>query len=386
MSYIRNYVLIASALYLLSAIKHYFQFSIFWMPWYALKTTNLFIMYHMERLYAHTKKGVYHNQILGIQTMDFDALRERMSTYGLIRDKLYEIGAYFWYKLSHIFGIQRGNKRNYLALLLTLLFTKRALWVKLGLKIYRHRKDYDLKRYCEKAWAYLHRLNPVKAKYAIIIMVIGIGIISAIKLMQFLKERSNQKLTKESNVEFSLLNQNEKFNRLQNQLGNEIIKLVGHVRQMDQMLLKRQIIDEKGLQQVLSLLESCEKILATLKGIFEVSDELKAIEIYKQYTKKTSCALLALKELMSENWSEEALTYFHNLVHNHETLSDKEAMHEAREILYDYLKKCIEYYDELDEWLIQISEGKRKLHKLIYKKEQAYKAKTLTEHIDSCME
>lgn len=113
MSYIRNYVLIASALYLLSAIKHYFQFSIFWMPWYALKTTNLFIMYHMERLYAHTKKGVYHNQILGIQTMDFDALRERMSTYGLIRDKLYEIGAYFWYKLSHIFGIQRGNKRNY---------------------------------------------------------------------------------------------------------------------------------------------------------------------------------------------------------------------------------------------------------------------------------
>lgn len=51
----------------------------------------------------------------------------------------------------------------------------------------------------------------------------------------------------------------------------------------------------------------------------------------------------------------------------------------AREILYDYLKKCIEYYDELDEWLIQTSKGKRKLHKLIYKKDQAYKTKTLTE-------
>ena len=58
----------------------------------------------------------------------------------------------------------------------------------------------------------------------------------------------------------------------------------------------------------------------------------------------------------------------------------------AREILYDYLKKCIEYYDELDEWLIQTSKGKRKLHKLIYKKDQAYKTKTLTEHIGSCLE
>ncbi len=79
MSYLRNYILIALALYVISALQYFLQVSVLWTPWYTLKTTNLFIMYYMERLYAHTKKLLYNVPFVGTRGGDMEDVRDKMN-------------------------------------------------------------------------------------------------------------------------------------------------------------------------------------------------------------------------------------------------------------------------------------------------------------------
>ena len=62
---------------------------------------------------------------------------------------------------------------------------------------------------------------------------------------------------------------------------------------------------------------------------------------------------------------------------------DEELVAQAREYLYDYLKKCISYYNELEVYLSKLNRGKTRAAKKIYMREQMQDMKGPEEVIEN---
>ncbi len=72
---------------------------------------------------------------------------------------------------------------------------------------------------------------------------------------------------------------------------------------------------------------------------------------------------LALIDLTEEDCGKEVLEKSQADIANNEAVYDKEYVAEAREYLHDYLKKCIEYYNELEVYLAKASKSKVRVRK-----------------------
>ena len=79
---------------------------------------------------------------------------------------------------------------------------------------------------------------------------------------------------------------------------------------------------------------------------------------------------MALIDLVKTSYGETILKQHEEDGTAIQMIYDKEMLDEAREELYDYLKRCIECYNELESCLAKLHRGKRRVRKRIYIREQ----------------
>ena len=343
-------------------------------------------MYYMERLDAHTKKLLYNVPFVGTRGGDMEDVRDKMNRYGLKRDKVYCIIAVIFSNIKNIFWISRNNKRNYIAILLTICFTKRDTLVRIIVNLYHKKGHYQVVELLHKIYSVIKRVRFINLKkLAVVVIVLAIGMIF-IKLMQKIKARrgQNQK-SEQQDIAKVQIQHFEILNIMQNELGDQIINLVGQVRETDKYLAKKHFENYKELaNKVLQELKDCEKILGNINSKLSEIEAVKDVEIYQSYHDKYSEYIVALLDLGKNEIAKEALEKYEqdNKCENY----DIESVEDGRDILYDYLKKCIEYYNELDEYLIRADKKSRKNRKKIYQREYIRNTKTPEEIIKSYLD
>ena len=384
MSYIRNYIIIALCLYGVCIIKYFLQVNISWKSWNKIKTTNLFILYCVERLYARTKRAVLSTPIISTDIRYIEDVSGKIQEYGLTRDKLYYVITTVFYNLKNIFGISKNIKRNYLSIILTLLFTKR-LWVMRGLvKAYNMRGQYKLKAILYKTYHFVKAVNPATIKKALVggvIIVLCIIVIKELPILwnKYIKKSTRDKKNISVDKQKSIL---ETLNILQNKLGDYIILLVNQIRAVDRLLAEEKLeVFKKVKAQVVEDIQGYKETVEEIKCKIAETEQAKNIQIYGRYNIKYSTYILALNELSKEMNSEAVLK---GLIGQEDKrmAADRNEILEARKILYDYLKKSIEYYDELDAYLTKASKGLKRGKKKIYHREQMVTMQGATEVIE----
>lgn len=388
MSYVRNYLLIAFALYGICEIKYFFRVSILWKPWQNLKTTNLFIMHYTERLYARTKKALYKQPQAGAYTGDLEDVRERIKDYGLRRDRVYGIITSTLSYINNIFGISRWHKRNLLAVILTIVFTKRDLCIRIIASLYRNRGHYHEMAVMQKFYAFLKKFNTVKVKQAGVVLIsITVVILIGYVLLR-LKDKYGKKASTVSLRRTDKMTEEgfEKVNILQNELGIHIISMVNRVRAIDQLLFRKDISGFKAVaDQGLLELHDCHAVLKQIKDQVDEIKPIKEMKIYWAYNKYSIYAL-ALIDLTKEERSGQVLKKYEEILAYENTVYDEACVKEGRRLLYDYLKQCMAYYNTLDAYLIKANKRKRRLKKKLYQLEQMQNMKTPVEVIEHALE
>ena len=385
-SYIRNYIIIALALYGISNIKYFLQINLSWHLWNICKTTNLFIMYYIERFYARTKKILYNVPMINTNSTYITDIKDKIDIYGLKRDKLYYEVMQLFNNIKNIFGINRHNKRNYFSIVLTILFTKRATLMKLMIGVYNKALKHKIIVIVHKMYEFIKRINPNTIKKLGVLIVGAIVILSMAKIAQRFWNK-HVKTTKIIEKENLIQSQQELFdilNVLQNKLGDYVIVIVNKVRAIDKLLVKQDFKEYKELAvQVVKDITICEEVIEEIKNKISDVEQMKEVEVYGVYHAKYSIHTLTLIDLSKVSYGKEVLERYQEHITDEKAVYDEELVAQAREYLYDYLKKCISYYNELEVYLSKLNRGKTRAAKKIYMREQMQDMKGPEEVIEN---
>lgn len=407
-SYVQMYLVLCIMIYFIGLgidfIVYILKNYLLGQVWYSLKTTNLDIIHWTGRRYSFFKKILYRIPIISeILGLNYINLWEDLSEYGLKRDKLYYIISLV---LRWIWSVIGFNKRNIATVLLVVVCINHELITKIMNSLYKYLMKAD--KY--KINTVINRINSIiqsttleSAKSFLIITLLLIVIAAIINL--FLSARVKYirdfeliwlKQNEDKVSEIAVL-QGEIFEmlvQLRNGLETNIYELTKIIRRIDYYLNKKgEYYFKIGGKNIVDKMEDCKEIFEEIKDKISKIEEMKGVEIYKQYNKQFIDDIwgLSLNDSKKEAWKTlgvlENKEYILSVLlpnefpHNEKNCGsgkflrmeidyDENFAKETRIELYGHLRNYVEYYNSLTSYLVKINKRRKKIRKKIYTKKQ----------------
>lgn len=407
-SYVQMYLVVCIKIYFIGlgidCIVYMIKNHLLGNVWYSLKTTNLDILQCIGRMYIFFKKVLYRipsiSEILGLNYIN---RREDLSEYGLKRDKLYYIISLV---LRWIWSIIGSNKRNIATVLLVVVCINYELITKIMNSVYKYlmkADKYQINTVINRINSIIQSITLERAKSFLIIILLLIAIAAIINLflsvrLKYIRDfeliwlkQNEDKVSEIAVLQGEIF---EKLWQLRNGLETNMYELAKIIRKIDYYLNKKgEYYFKIGGKNIVDKMEDCKDIFEEIKDKISKIEDMKGVEIYKQYNKQFIDDIrgLSLNDSKKETWKTwevlENKEYILSVLlpnefpHNERNCGsekflrmeidyDENFAKKIRIELYGHLRNYVEYYNSLTSYLVKINKRRKKIRKKIYTKKQ----------------
>lgn len=407
-SYVQMYLAVCTIIYLIGlgidGIVYMLKNYLLGKVWDSLKTTNLDILQCIGRIYSFFKKVLYRiPDISVISGINYINPSKDIGEYGLKRDKLYYIISLVLRWVWSVIGV---NKRNIATVIVTLVCINYELITKIMNSVYKYlmkADKYQINIVISRINSIIQSTTLESAKSFLIIILLLIVIAAIINL--FLSARVKYirdfeliwlKQNEDKVSEIAVLQGEifEKLGQLRNGLETNMYELAKIIRRIDYYLnKKREYYFKIGRKNIVDKMEDCRDIFEEIKGKISKIEDIKGVEIYKQYNKQFIEDIwgLSLNDSKKEAWKTRGVLenkeYILSVLlpnefpHNERNCGsgkclimeidyDENFAKKTRIELYEHLRNYVEYYNSLTRYLVKINKRRKKIRKKIYTKKQ----------------